>query len=65
MFSAFKLALCNMFASLAQWQSTGLVNQRSRVQIPHEAALLGLHVWLAKLRIGRKFFFGSCKSQPD
>ena len=24
-------------ASLAQWQSTGLVNQGSRVQLPHEA----------------------------
>ena len=38
----------NVIASLAQWQSTGLVNQGSRVQIPHEASLLGLHVWLAK-----------------
>ena len=36
----------DVIASLAQWQSTGLVNQGSRVQIPHEAVLFGLNVWL-------------------
>ena len=44
-----KTALLNCFdvvASLAQWQSTGLVNQGSRVQIPHEAVLFGLVVCL-------------------
>ena len=40
-----KRALLDCFevvASLAQWQSTGLVHQGSRVQIPHEAVLFGL-----------------------
>ena len=36
----------DVIASLAQWQSTGLVNQGSRIQISHEAVLLGLNVWL-------------------
>ena len=36
----------DVIASLAQWQSTGFVNQGSRVQIPHEAVLVGLNVWL-------------------
>ena len=36
----------DVVASLAQWQSTCLVNQGSRVQISHEAVLFGLNVWL-------------------
>ena len=36
----------DVIASLAQWQSTGLVNQGSRVQIPHEAVLFGSNVSL-------------------
>ena len=34
----------DVIAPIAQWQSTGLVNQGSRVQIPHEAVLFGLNV---------------------
>ena len=57
-----KRALLNYFdvvASLAQWQSTGLVNQGSRVQIPHEAVLFGLHVWLITFDASEKNLF-SC-----
>ena len=46
-------------ASLAQWQSTGLVNQGSRVQIPHEAVLFGLVVCLITFDASERNLF-SC-----
>ena len=55
-------ALLNCFdvvASLAQWQSTGLVNQGSRVQIPHEAVLFGLVVCLITFDASERNLF-SC-----
>ena len=55
-----KKALLNCFdvvASLAQWQSTGLVNQGSRVQIPHEAVLFGLVVCLITLDASERNLF--------
>ena len=57
-----KRALLNCFdvvASLAQWQSTGLVNQGSRIQIPHAAVLFGLHVWLITFDANKRNLF-SC-----
>ena len=36
----------DVIASLAQWRSTGPVDRGSRFQIPHEAVLFELNVWL-------------------
>ena len=60
-----KTALLNcldVVASLAQWQSTGLVNQGSRVQIPHEAVPFGLHVWLITFDAKKRNLFSCATS---